>query len=60
MVDHGTRVGGEAGHGASEVPVYLHNLLDGRRLEQGRLHPLLDAQDDALRRGNTHSRRTEL
>ena len=29
VVDHGTCVGGEAGHGASEVTVNFHDLFDG-------------------------------
>lgn len=48
MVDHGPRVGSESTHGAPDVPINLHDLLDGIRLEQGRLGALLDGEDDAL------------
>ena len=48
VVNHGTGIGGEAGHGAAEVAVYLHDFLDGGRLEERGLDALLDAEDDAF------------
>ena len=52
VVDHGAGVGGEAGHGAAEVAVDLHDLLDGGGLEEGGLDALLDAEDDAFGRAD--------
>lgn len=60
MVDHCPRVGGEAGHGAAQVLVDLDNLFDAGRLEQRRLDALLDAEHDAVRRGDSDGRRPEL
>jgi hypothetical protein len=59
MIDH-ARVGGEAGHGAAEVAVDLHDLLDGGVDEEGRLDALLDAEDDALGGLHADGRGTEL
>lgn len=60
VVDHGARVGGEAGHGAPEVAVDLHDLLDGGRLEERRLYALLDAEDDAFWCADADGGRSEL
>jgi hypothetical protein len=48
MVDHRAGVGRQAGHGASEMMVDLHDFLDGIGLEQGRLNAFLDCEDDAV------------
>ena len=48
VVDHGAGVGGEAGHGAAEVAVDLHDLLDGGGLEEGGLDALVYDEDDAF------------
>ena len=50
MVDHRPRVRDETGHGAAEVAVNLHNLLDGGGYKERGLDALLDAEDDALLR----------
>lgn len=50
VLDHAASVGLQTTHGAADVAVDLDNLLDRRRLQQGRGHPLLHAQHDALRR----------
>jgi hypothetical protein len=42
------------------VAVNLDNLLDRRRLEQGRRDALLDAEDDALGRGDADGCAAEL
>lgn len=34
VLDHCPRIGDESAHGASDVSVNLHDLLDGIRLEQ--------------------------
>jgi hypothetical protein len=60
VLDHGAGVGLEAGHGAANVAVNLDNLLDRRRLEQGRRDALLDAEDDALGRGDADGCAAEL
>lgn len=60
VLDHGAGVGLEAGHGAANVAVNLDNLLDRRRLEEGRGDALLDAEDDALGGGDADSRGAEL
>jgi hypothetical protein len=60
VVDHRARVRGEARHCAAEVRVDLHDLLDRRVHEQRRLHALLDAEHDALRRPHADGRRAEL
>jgi len=56
VLKHGPRVRLQPRHGAANVPVDLDNLLDRRRLEEGRGHALLDAQDDALGRGDADGR----
>lgn len=60
VVDHGARVGSETRHGAAEVAVNLHNLLNGRRLEEGRLDTLLDAENDTLGGTDADGGRAEL
>lgn len=60
VVDHGARVGGQARHGAANVPVDLHNLLDGRALQQGGLHALLNTEHRAVRRSDADRRGAEL
>jgi hypothetical protein len=60
VLDHAARIGLQPAHGAPNVPVDLDNLLDRRRLEQGRRDALLDAQDDALGRGHADGRAAEL
>lgn len=48
VLDHAAGVGLQPAHGAADVPVDLDNLLDGRGLEEGGGHALLDAEDHAL------------
>ena len=60
VVDHRARVRGEPGHGAAEVAVDLHDLLDRGRLEEGRLYALLDAEDDAFGRAHADGCRAQL
>jgi hypothetical protein len=42
VLDHAASVGLQARHGAANVLVNFDDLLDGRGLEQGRCHALLD------------------
>ena len=60
VVDHGARVGGEAGHGASEVTVDFHDFFDGAGFEEGRLDAFLDGEDDAFGGADADGCRTEL
>ena len=60
VLDHGAGIGLQAGHGAANMAVNLDNLLDRRRLEQGRGDALLDSQDDALRGGDADGGGAEL
>ena len=60
VLDHGAGVGLETGHGATDVAVDLDNLLNRRRLEEGRGYALLDAEDYALRGGDADGRGAEL
>lgn len=60
VLDHGARIGLQSGHGGPNVAVDLDNLLDGRGLEQGRGHALLDAENDALRGGDADGGGAEL
>lgn len=60
MVDHRPCVRREPGHGAPEMRVYLHYLLDRARFEEGRLDALLDGEDDALFGAHADGRRSEL
>lgn len=60
VLNHGAGVGLEARHGAADVAVDLDDLLDRRRLEQGRGDALLDAEDDALGGGDADGRGAEL
>lgn len=60
VLDHAARVGLQTAHGAPDVPVDLNNLLDRRRLQQGRGHALLHAKDDTLGRRHPNGRAAEL
>jgi hypothetical protein len=60
VVDHGACVGGEAGHGASEVTVDFHYFLDGAGFEEGRLDAFLDGEDDAFGGADADGGRAEL
>lgn len=60
MLNHGPCVGREATHGAANVRVDLHDLLDRVGLEQGRLGALLDGEDDAVGGLDPDGRRAEL
>ena len=60
VVDHGACVGGEAGHGASEVTVDFHDFFDGTGFEEGRLDAFLDGEDDAFGGADADGGRAEL
>lgn len=60
VVDHRARVRRQARHRAANVPVDLHDLFDRGRLEQGRLHTLLDTENNTVRSRDTDGRGTEL
>lgn len=60
VVDHGACVGGEAGHGASEVAVDFHDFFDGAGFKEGGLDAFLDCEDDAFGGADTDGGRTEL
>lgn len=48
VLDHAPGVGLQPRHRAPDVPVDLDDLLHGRGLEEGRRHPLLDAEHYAF------------
>jgi hypothetical protein len=54
VLNHAPGVGLQAAHGAADVLVDLDDLLDAAGLEEGRRHALLDAEDDAIGRGDLH------
>ena len=60
VVDHGACVGGEAGHGTSEVTVDFHDFFDGAGFEEGGLDAFLDGEDDALGGADADGGRAEL
>lgn len=60
VLDHAAGVGLQAAHGAANVAVDLDNLLDGRGLEQGGGHALLDAQHHAFVGGDADGGGAEL
>lgn len=60
VLNHGSGVGLEAGHGASDVAVDLDNLFDGGGFEERRCDSLFDAEDDALGCCNADGGRPEL
>ena len=60
MLDHGTGVGLETRHGASDVAVDLNDLLYRRGLEKGGCDALLDTEDDAAAGCDTDGGGTEL
>ena len=60
VVDHGTGVGCEAGHGASEVTVDFHDFFDGAGFEEWGLDAFLDGEDDAFGGADADSGRAEL
>lgn len=60
VLDHGTGIGLQTAHSASDVAVDLDNLLDGGGLQEGRGYALLDTEDDTLGGGNTDGRGAEL
>lgn len=60
VVDHGACVGGEAGHGTSEVTVDFHDLFDGAGFEERGLDAFLDGEDDAFGGADADGGRAEL
>jgi hypothetical protein len=46
VLDHGARIGLQAGHGASDVAVNLDDLFDRGGFQEGRSNTFLDAEDD--------------
>ncbi len=47
VLDHGSGVGLQTGHGTSDVTVYLDNLFDRGGFEESGGHPLFNSEDDA-------------
>lgn len=48
VLDHGTSVGLQTGHGAANVAIDLDNLLDGRGFEERGGYSLLDSENDTF------------
>ena len=49
LVHESAGIGGQPRHGASDVRVQLHDLLDTRRIQQRGRHTLLHRQNHAMR-----------
>jgi hypothetical protein len=60
MIDHRSGIGCEATHGAAEMGIDFHDLLDTGGFEEGRLDTLFYAEDDAFGCLYPDSGRTEL
>lgn len=60
MVDDRPSVGGEPGHGATDVRIDLHDLLDRGGLEELGRDALLDAENDTVGGSDADGRRAEL
>lgn len=52
VLDHGSGVGLETGHGASNVGVDFDDLFDGGSFEEGRGDALLNSDDYSFSGGN--------
>jgi hypothetical protein len=60
VIDHRARIGGQARPGAADVRVDLHDLLDGRGLEERGRDALLHGEDGAVRGGDADGGGAEL
>ena len=60
MLDEHPRIRHESAHRAANVRVDLHDLLDRRRLQEGRREALLTRKNDTLARLDSNCRRSEL
>jgi hypothetical protein len=52
VLDHGPRIGLQAGHGAADMPVNLDDFFDARGFKEGGCYSLFDTEDDTFASGD--------
>lgn len=60
VIDHGAGVGGETGHGATDMGVDFDDFFDGRGFEEDGGDAFFDAEDDSFGSADAYGGGTEL